>query len=152
MCSHDLHIGQYTQCPSLILFTDFPLPTKHAKMSANYSHFFFFFFFLLVFWRFWRSWKSGQLSIGQRPHRRNTLQCRMETLKTDRAVWTINCWWSEHIKERRWTFILHRLPLKHDFVYGTVSTWEGEADGFAFFRSSLINRGTNFGLNVSKTL
>lgn len=46
MCSHDLHIGQYTQCPSLILFTDSPIPTKHAKMSANYSHFFFFSLFL----------------------------------------------------------------------------------------------------------
>lgn len=46
MCSHDLHIGQYTQCPSLILFTDFPIPTKHAKMSANYSHFFFLYAFV----------------------------------------------------------------------------------------------------------
>lgn len=44
MCSHDLHIGQYTHCPFLILFTCFPLPTQHAKMSANYSHLFCFFF------------------------------------------------------------------------------------------------------------
>lgn len=49
MCSHDLHIGQYTHCPFLILFTCFPLPTQHAKMSANYSHLFCFFFFLFLF-------------------------------------------------------------------------------------------------------
>lgn len=50
MCSHDLHIGQYMHCPFLILFTCFPLPTQHAKMSANYSHLFCFFFaFFLCF-------------------------------------------------------------------------------------------------------
>ena len=79
MCSHDLHIGQYTHCPFLILFTCFPLPTQHAKMSANYSHLFCSFFFSFTFWINWKSW---QLSIGQRPHRRytwNSLQCRMET-------------------------------------------------------------------------
>lgn len=49
MCSHDLHIGQYMNCPFLILFTCFPLPTQHTKMSANYSHLLshsFFFYFL----------------------------------------------------------------------------------------------------------
>lgn len=49
MCSHDLHIGQYTQCPFLILFTCFPLPTQHAKMSANYSHLSYFFKSLIFF-------------------------------------------------------------------------------------------------------
>lgn len=60
MCSQDLHIGQYKHCPDLILFTCSPLPTQHAKLSANYSHLFCAFSlspFLSI------NWKSWQLSI-----------------------------------------------------------------------------------------
>lgn len=96
-------------------------------------------------------------TVYQRPHRRNTWQCRMETLKTDRAMWTINCWWCEHInEERRWVDIQSQLVC-----FSLISTqtellctgpWphrRGEQMA-SHFHSSLINCETNFGLNVSE--
>lgn len=147
MCSHDLHIGQYTQCPSLILFTDFPIPTKHAKMSANYSHF----FFSLCFWR---SWKSGQF--------------RSDKDHTD-GIFTVQ---DGNIKDRpshvdnqllvMWTYQRGQKVGQHSvsaglfFIYfdsnRTLCTGPFPRRMASHFHSSLINRETNFGLNVSKTL
>lgn len=118
MCSHDLHIGQYTQCPFLILFTSFPLPTQHAKMS--YSH-------LFCFSLLWMDWRSWQLSIGQRPHRRytwNTLRCRMETGGDDglgRAENGVRCWWYEQyiLTREKWVDIHSQLIPRSagQFIY-----------------------------------
>lgn len=109
MCSHDLHIGQYTQCPSLILFTRFPLPRLKCPQTIHICFCLFLFCFISLFRMKCRCGTAVYWTKSTQTDRRytwNTGQCRMKT--SDRGLEkrpeAVGCWWCQQYvltRERR---------------------------------------------------
>lgn len=150
MCSHDLHIGQYTQCPSLILFTDSPIPTKHAKMSANYSHFFFS-LFVDVFEGagsldscLWTTTQTEHLTVQDGDVKDRPSQVDNQLL----VMWTYR---GQEVGEHSVSAGLLFIDFYSNRTLCTGPCPHRRGEQMAsHFHSSLINCETNFGLNVSE--